>query len=110
MSRVTGNFTQVNAALATVGLRVRAANEAAEAAGAEIAARFAAAAAPKLSGHMAASVDERGGIVVVDTPYAAYQEYGTRHHAAQPFLRPARLRAEAPARIAAERIYTAATR
>ena len=29
--------------------------------------------------------------VVSPTPYAKYQEFGTRHHAAHPFLRPALL-------------------
>lgn len=107
---VSGNFAQVNAALAAVALRVEAAGEPVEQAGAEIVRAFAAAGAPRLTGHMAASVDEEGGQVVVDTPYAGYQEYGTRHHAAQPFLRPAKDAAEAPFRQAAEKIYTVATR
>ena len=109
-SGVTGNFAQVNAALAAVALRVEAAGEPVEQAGAEIVRALAAAGAPRLTGHMAASVDEEGGVVIVNTPYGAYQEFGTRHHAAQPFLRPAKDQAEGPFKQAAERIYTAATR
>jgi HK97 gp10 family phage protein len=107
---IAGNFAQVQLALASIIPRVEAADEVAEEAGAQIVAALAAAGAPRLTGHMAASVDEEGGVVVVDTPYAAYQEYGTRHHAAQPFLRPAKDRAEVPFRQSAERLYTIATR
>ncbi len=107
---ITGNFAQVQAALSAVALRVEAADEGVEEVGAEIVAALAAQNAPRLTGHMAASVDEEGGQVVVDTPYAGYQEYGTRHNAAQPFLRPAKDQSEVPFRQAAERIYTIATR
>jgi HK97 gp10 family phage protein len=107
---VTGNFAQVEAALAAVALRVEAAGEVVEETGAQMVAALAAQKAPRLTGHMAASVDEQGGQVIVDTPYAGYQEYGTRHNAAQPFLRPAKEEAEVPFRQAAERIYTVATR
>ena len=107
---ITGNFAQVQAALASLIPRVQAADEVVEETSARIVAQLAGSLAPRLTGHMAASVDEDGGMVVVDTPYAAYQEYGTRRHAAQPFLRPAKERSEAPVRQIAERIYTAATR
>ena len=107
---VTGNFAQVQAALAAIVPRVDAADEAVEEAAAQIVARLAAAGAPRLTGHMAASVDEDGGQVVVDTPYAVYQEYGTRRHAAQPFLRPAKERSEPIVKRTAEVLYTAATR
>ena len=110
MAQVVGNFAQVQAALLAIIPRVDAADEVVEEASAEIVRALAAAAAPRLTGHMAASVDEEGGAVVVNTPYAGYQEYGTRHHAAQPFLRPAKERSEGPVKQVAERIYTAATR
>jgi HK97 gp10 family phage protein len=107
---ITGNYAQVQAALATIPLRVDAADEVVEEAGAHIVAALAARLAPRLTGHLKASVDEQGGQVVADTPYAGYQEYGTRHHAAQPFMRPAKESSEIPVRQAAERIYTVATR
>lgn len=107
---VTGNFAQVQAALASIIPRVDAADEVVEETGAELVAGIAAQLAPRLTGHMAASTDEEGGQVVVDTPYAGYQEYGTRHHKAQPFLRPAKDRSEPLVKRAAEVIYTAATR
>jgi HK97 gp10 family phage protein len=107
---IVGNWAQVEAALALVAIKVDAADEVVEEASAEIVRALAAAGAPRLTGHMAASVDEEGGAVVVNTPYAGYQEYGTRHHAAQPFLRPAKERSEPAVKQAAERIYTAATR
>jgi HK97 gp10 family phage protein len=110
LNGIVGNFAQVQAALLAIIPRVDAADEVVEDTGAEIVRALAAAGAPKLTGHMAASVDEESGVVVVNTPYAGYQEYGTRHHKAQPFLRPAKDRAETPFRQAAERIYTAATR
>ena len=46
----------------------------------------------------------------MDTDYAGYQEYGTRYHKAQPFLRPAKELAQVPYRQTAERIYTVASR
>ena len=107
---VSGNFAQVEAALARVVYEVEAADPFVEAAGAEIVARIAAELAPRLTGDLAASVDDEGGQVIADTPYAGYQEYGTRHNKAQPFMRPAKDRAEEPFRVAAEEIYTAATR
>jgi HK97 gp10 family phage protein len=107
---MTGNFAQVQAALAAVALRVDAADEPVERASAEIVATVAASLAPRLTGHMAASTDEESGTVVVDTPYAGYQEFGTRHHKAQPFLRPAKDRSEPAVKRAAEAIYTVATR
>jgi HK97 gp10 family phage protein len=107
---VVGNFAQVQAALLAIPSRVDAADEVVEETSARIVATVAGALAPKLTGHMAASVDEEGGQVVVDTPYAGYQEYGTRHHAAQPFLRPAKDRSQPAVKKAAEGIYTAATR
>jgi HK97 gp10 family phage protein len=110
VAAVVGNFSQVNAALGRVPYRVDVADEVVEETGAEIVAQIAAQLAPKLTGHMAASVDEEGGYVIVDTPYAGYQEYGTRHHKAQPFLRPAKDRAELIVRQSAERIYATATR
>ncbi len=109
-SGVTGNFAQVNAALAAVALRVEAAGEPVEEAGAEIVAQLAQANAPRLTGKLATSVDEESGLVVVTAEYGAYVEYGTRHTAAQPFLRPAKDQAEAPFRQVAERIYSVATR
>jgi HK97 gp10 family phage protein len=110
MTVVVGNFEQVQAYFLAIPPRVEAADESVEEAGAEIVTTIAAVLAPKLTGHMAASVDDEGGAVVVDTPYAGYQEYGTRHHKAQPFLRPAKDRSELPIRQSAERIYTVATR
>jgi HK97 gp10 family phage protein len=107
---LTGNFAQVEAALAAIALRMEAADEPVEEAGAEIVRVLAERNAPKLTGQLAASVDEEGGIVVVEAEYGAYVEYGTRHAAAQPFLRPAKEQAEVPFRQAAERIYTVATR
>jgi HK97 gp10 family phage protein len=107
---IIGNFAQVEAALALVAVRVDAADEVVEETSARIVAAIAGQLAPTLSGHLAASVDEEGGAVVADTPYAGYQEWGTRHHKAQPFMRPAKDRAEVPARQSAERIYTTATR
>lgn len=107
---ISGNFAQVQAALLSIIPRVDAADEAVEEASAQIVAQLASAGAPRLTGHMAASVDEEGGLVVVDTPYAVYQEYGTRRHKAQPFLRPAKDRSEPIVKRTAEGIYTAATR
>jgi HK97 gp10 family phage protein len=107
---ISGNFAQVEAALAAIALRVEAANEAVEEAAAEVVKVAAAQLAPKLTGHMAASVDEEGGKIVVDTPYAGYVEYGSRHNKAQPFLRPAKAQSEPVVRQVAERIYTVATR
>lgn len=107
---ITGNFTQVEVALAALIPRVAAANEFVERAGAEIIATLAAQNAPRLTGHLAASTDDEGGLVVANTPYAIFQEYGTRRHKAQPFMRPAIERGSLPFRQAAERIYTVATR
>lgn len=107
---IQGNFAQVQAALASIVPKVAAADEAVEEVGTEIVARRAAELAPRMTGHLAASVDEDGGQVVVDTPYAVYQEYGTRRHEAQPFLRPAAEQSETPFRQVAERIYAVATR
>jgi len=110
VATTVGNFTEVNAALQIIAFRVDAADEVVEEAGAELVAQLAERNAPRLTGHMAASVDVDGGLVVVDTPYAAYVEFGSRHNKAQPFLRPAREEAELPFRQEAERIYTVATR
>jgi HK97 gp10 family phage protein len=107
---IVANWAQVQAALAAVVVRVDAADEVVEETSAEIVAAIAAELAPRLSGHLAASTDEQGGVVVANTPYAGYQEYGTRHHAAQPFMRPAKERSEPLVKRAAEGIYTAATR
>jgi len=107
---VTGNFAQVEAALAAVALRVEAAGEVVEETGAEIVKQLAERNAPRLTGKLAASVDEQSGLVVVQAEYGGYVEYGTRHAAAQPFLRPAKEQAEVPFRQAAERIITVATR
>ena len=110
MAEVFGNFAQVQAALLLLIPRVEAADEAVEETAAGIIATAAGVLAPKLTGHMAASVGEEGGQVVVDTPYAGYQEYGTRRHKAQPFLRPAKERSEPAVKVMAEQIYTIATR
>lgn len=107
---ITGNFAQVQAALAAVALRVDAADEVVEETSAQIVAALAAQLAPKFTGHLSASTDEQGGAVVAATGYAGYVEYGTRRHAAQPFMRPAKERSEPAVRTAAERIYTAASR
>ena len=109
-SGITGNFAQVEAALLAIIPRVEAADEVVEEEGAGLVARLAEARAPRFTGHLAASIDEEGGKVVVDTPYGAYVEYGTRRSKAQPFLRPAKDQAETPWRLAAERTYTVATR
>jgi len=109
-SGITGNFAQVQAALLALIPRIEAAGEVIEGQSAEIIGALAAQKAPKLTGHMAASVDEEGGRVIVDTPYAGYQEYGTRHNAAQPFLRPAKDQAEPIIKRLAERTITLATR
>jgi HK97 gp10 family phage protein len=107
-SAIVGNFAEVMGAVAATAARVEVAEEAIERAGAEMVAGLAADKAPQLTGHMAASVDDDGGVVIVDTPYAAYQEYGTRHHAAQPFLRPAAAQAEPIWSNVAEGIFVAA--
>lgn len=109
-SAITGNFAQVQAALAAVTVRVDVADEGVEEAAAKIVAQIASELAPRLTGHLAASTDESGGLVVADTPYAGYMEWGTRRHAARPFMRPAKDRAEPLVHQTAERIYTAATR
>ena len=110
MAEVIGNFAQVQAALVGVALRVEVADEEVEETAAHIVAAAAAVRAPKLTGHMAASVGEEGGQVVVDTPYAGYQEFGTRRHKAQPFLRPARDMSFFFNDTATAEIYTIATR
>jgi HK97 gp10 family phage protein len=107
---ISGNFAEVQAALSALVVKVEAADEVVEETAARIVASNAARLAPRLSGHMAASTDEQGGQVVVDTPYAGYQEFGTRHHKAQPFLRPAKALSEPAVATAADRIYTVATR
>lgn len=107
---ITGNFVQVEAALTAIIPRVQAADEVVERTGAEMVAIRAAQLAPRFTGHLKASVDEGGGVVIADTPYAGYVEYGTRRSKAQPFMRPAKEQVEAPLRQSAERIYTAATR
>lgn len=53
--------------------------------------------APRDSGHLAGSLtpsvdgnkDVAEGAVSTNVPYAAYQEFGTSRHRAQPYLRPA---------------------
>lgn len=110
MATVVGNFAEVEAALAAVALRVDAADEVVEEIAARTVAGFAAQLAPKLTGALKASVDEQGGQVVADTPYAGYQEYGSRHNKAQPFMRPAKALAEPIVKQEAERIYTVASR
>lgn len=107
---ISGNFAQVEAALLAIIPRVEAADEVVEEEGARLVAALGERNAPRLTGQLAASVDEEGGVVVVQAPYGAYVEYGTRHSKAQPFLRPAKDQAEAPWRQAAERTYTVATR
>jgi HK97 gp10 family phage protein len=104
------NIDQVVAGFIGVGLKVDAADEGVEEVAAHTVAGIAARLAPKLTGALSASVDEEGGQVVADTPYAGYQEWGTRHNKAQPFMRPAKTLAEPLVRQEAERIYTAATR
>jgi HK97 gp10 family phage protein len=110
MADVYGNFSQVQAALLSLIPRVEAADEVVEENAAHIVATIATAKAPQLTGHLKASVGEEGGQVVADTPYAGYQEYGTRRHKAQPFLRPAKTAAEPAVKVMAEQIYTVATR
>ena len=109
---ITGNFAQVQAALTATAARVDAADEVVEEAGARIGAQIAEALSPKATGYLASKVDEDGGAVVADPGdmRAVAQEYGTRRHKAQPFMRPARERMQAPYRQTAERIYTVATR
>jgi HK97 gp10 family phage protein len=107
---ITGNFVQVQAALLAIIPRVDAADEVVEESSARIVASIAAQLAPRFTGHLAASTDEQSGMVVANTPYAVFQEFGTRRHAAQPFLRPAKDRSEPLVHQTAERIYTAATR
>lgn len=106
---VQGNFAQVHAALAALVVKVDRADEMVEERSAQIVATLAARLAPKLTGKMAASVDADGGQVSVDDP-GGYQEYGTRHHKAQPFLRPASSLSEPIVKTTAEGIYTVATR
>ena len=110
MAQVIGNFAQVEAALALIIPRVDAADEVVEEKAADIVRVIASRLAPKLTGHLSSSVDEDGGAVVADTPYAGYQEYGTRHHKAQPFMRPAKTLSEPLVKKVAEGIYTVATR
>jgi HK97 gp10 family phage protein len=110
MAEVFGNFAQVQAALLALIPRVELAGEVIEERSATIVAAIAEAKAPELTGHMKASIDEEGGQVVVDTDYAGYQEYGTRRHKAQPFLRPAKEASEPIVRNLAEEILTIATR
>jgi len=107
---VIGNFAQVQAALLALIPRVELADEVVEERSAEIVAAIAEAKAPSLTGHLKASVGGEGGQVVADTPYAGYQEYGTRRHKAQPFLRPARDASDPIVRNLAEEVYTVATR
>lgn len=107
---VYGNFEQVQLALLSLIPRVEAADEAVEETAAQIVATTAEAIAPRLTGEMAASVGSEGGQVVVTSDHAIFQEYGTRRHKAQPFLRPARDRSEPVVRTMAEGIYTVATR
>lgn len=109
-SGITGNFAQVEAALLAIIPRVEAADEIVEEEGAQLVAQLAERNAPRLTGQLASSVDEEGGQVVVQAPYGAYVEYGTRRQAPQPFLRPAKEQAEAPWRQLAEKTYTIATR
>ena len=72
--------------------------------------------APVDTGHLKASiarerVDEHAVAVTVDTrdeshpSYAAFVEYGTRHMAAQPFLRPAVEAAREPFKRAVRKAY-----
>jgi HK97 gp10 family phage protein len=107
---VVGNFAQVQAALLALIPRVELADEVVEERSATIVAAIAEAKAPSLTGHLKASIGEDGGEVVADTDYAGYQEFGTRRHKAQPFLRPAKEAAEPIVRNLAEEIYTVATR
>jgi len=110
MAEVFGNFAQVQAALLALIPRVEFADEVVEERSAEIVAAIAEAKAPSLTGHLKASIGGDGGQVIADTPYAGYQEYGTRRHKAHPFLRPARDASEPIVRNLAEEIYTVATR
>lgn len=105
-----GNFAQVQAALLSLIPRVEAAGEVIEEKSADIVVGLAAARAPVLTGALKASVGDEGGEVVVDSPYAGYQEYGTRRHKAQPFLRPARDASEPIVKELAEGLITVATR
>lgn len=110
MAVVAINAPEVIAALERVVIRVAAADQVVQEEGAVIVADLAKRFAPKLTGFLKASVDEHGGKVVADAPYAGYQEYGSRHNAAQPFMRPAKQFGEPLVRQSAERIYTVATR
>jgi HK97 gp10 family phage protein len=107
---ITSNINQVIAGFIGVGLKVEAADEVVEEVAAHTVAGIAARLAPKLTGALQASVDEEGGRVVVDAPYGAYQEFGTRHNKAQPFLRPAKALSEPIVKRTAEGIYTTASR
>jgi HK97 gp10 family phage protein len=110
MAEVFGNFAQVQAALLALIPRVALADEQVEEAAVGIVAAAAAARAPVLTGALKASVGTEGGEVVVESDHAIFQEYGTRRHKAQPFLRPARDASEPAIKLAAEQIYTIATR
>lgn len=107
---ITGNFAQVEAALGRTALKVNAADEVVEEEAANLVAEIASRLAPRLTGNLRASIDDDGAYVIADTDYAGYMEYGTRHNAAQPFMRPAKELAEIPVRQGAERIYTVASR
>lgn len=110
MASVVSNLPEVIAGLTRVGIQVEAADEVTERTAAEIVAARAAQLAPRLTGHLAASTDDSGGLVIANTDYAGYVEYGSRHNKAQPFMRPAKDQMEPVVREAAERIYTTATR
>ena len=110
MPAVVVNAAQVNAALSATAVRIDLADEEVEEQAAELVAHIAARLAPRFTGYLSLSVTDDGSDVVVNTDYAGYQEYGTRYHAAQPFLRPAKELAELPVRQGAERIYTLASR
>jgi HK97 gp10 family phage protein len=91
---------QLKSALARKAAQAKAAEVPATQAGAKIVEAIAKARAPKRTGRLAASIrtvrDGDGAAVVAEVPYSAFQEYGTRHHAPQAFMRPA-AKAGAPA-------------
>ncbi len=109
MTAITGNFSQVEAALARVAVRTEAASHVWEGEAANTIAARAAQLAPRFTGHLAASTDESGGQVVVNTDYGVYVEYGTRRSKAQPFLRPAADQVSPAIYAEAERTFTVAT-
>lgn len=67
-------------------------------------------AAPVLTGNLRRSihvtpVDTSHALVGTDVEYAPYQEYGTRHMAAQPYLTPAVEHARAPFLAALAKLF-----